>query len=264
MPHMPKHHTKGPHLGKMDERYSDPARKAQLLRALRDPSISIADVGTLAAAPNTFEEEADVRAGTLTQSAVIDARKRHLREHWFGEGTTFSGPLKPWDGTGWWRNWKGKPAETFRCGLIRALEVSMALGHNCPYHPSTVIQAQVGKQTGEKTVLVNEPPAIGSRARDLPIDFHWICGPSRFEMYINWNEQQVTVIIVTPGFPVSIEEFAPDDAAELDDWVASAQGTIFVGQNEKTNDQNYWVATMEDGVITHHLDVSRGGSGTWR
>lgn len=242
MPHMPKHMTKGPYFVALGSNHSPPAAatsldiRAQLLAKLRDQSNHVAEIMTIG--------QVDGVAG-----------QNHVKQHWLGEGSPANGP------TGWWRNWKGEPEKVLRCGIIRALEVAMGLTHSCPHHAP-------GGAPG------SDPATRPPGARNLPVDYYWVCGVSRFEVYVSWNQQQVTVIIVTPGFPFSLveypDEYAAGTAPALDAWTQYDSGTIFVGQAEdvpspsdsqqqrRLKQRN---TVMLPGVVTHRLNQARGGSG---
>jgi hypothetical protein len=226
MPPMPKHHTKGRYLLHLDETHSDANEQAKILQQLRDG--------------HPLES-----TGTIADVEGIDGQE-HIKRDWLGEGR--SGRF---GSTGWWRNWKGDPESTLRCAFIRSLEMAMGLRHHCPCH--------------------SDPPGLPSPAptgsdpagaqKHLPIDHHWICGPSRFEAYVCWNPRWVTLVLITPGFPEPIEEFQADGLAALDDWAQQQQfGTIFIGQAEEPTPLRR-ITVMKPGVVTHHVDLSRGGSG---
>lgn len=243
MPHMPKHMTKGPYFAKLGANHSPPVastapdQRAYLLAELRN-GIHLAEIMTIGQVGGA-------------------AGKGHLRQDWFGEGVVNANGQ-----TGWWRNWKGEPEKVLRCGLIRALEVAMGLSHNCPHHTPGLAPA------GTTADPAQRPPG----GRNLPIDYYWVCGPSRFEVYVNWNSRQVTVILVTPGFPFALVEDPDENGGALDDWTRPPNdtGTIFIGQAEDLpspadppalKQLKKKVTVMKDGVITHRLNEARGGSG---
>jgi hypothetical protein len=260
---MAKHVTKGLYFSTMDQRYSDLGNRGVILDDLR-AGREIAELGSLAAAPLELEE---IISGAIPFTTdPIKKRQNHLNVHWFGRAETpendsyppGNDPTLDSSSTGWWKNWNGDAQATMRCALIRSLEMAMGIGHWCPLH---------GK--------AGQPPAghKADRARakfDLPIDFYWLCGVTRFEAHIYRNHAQVTCIFVTPGFAYKIVDYTPDDPDELDEHVIAADGgphrpkpiSVFVGQHEdieKARTHKYPV-TMRPGVITHHMDVHIGGS----
>lgn len=236
---MPKHLTKGDYFSVMDLRYNDLRTRVQTLIHLRtgDP---IANIGT-----------AD---DPTVNTRPIAERKRHLNEDWFGA------PRPGGNGSsGWWRNWRGDAEDTFREGLIRAIEVSLGIEHRCNLHPNPRNEAD---------------PELNRLRRlcPLPMDFYWVCGVSRFEVHVSWNTHQVTVITLTPGFDEPIEDFPPDPEPALSTWAATRDvGMIWVGQRYDLNSQD--VATMTGQPYAHHhtrIDnvtppaaAPVGGSGTW-
>ncbi len=242
MPHMPKHMTKGPYFVALGTNHSPsvsstaPDQRPVLLTNLRNPAVNIAEIMTIS--------QVDGAAGVT-----------HVKTHWFGAGSAPNGP------TGWWRNWKGEPEKVLRCGLIRALEVAMGLNHSCPHHTSGPVPG-------------SDPLSRPATNRDLPIEYSWVCGVSRFEVFVSWNEQQVSVIIVTPGFPFSLieydDEYAAGTGSALDAWSHNDLGTIYIGQDEdlpnsgdspQVKQLKKKNTVMKPGVVTHRLDESRGGSG---
>jgi hypothetical protein len=264
---MAKHVTKGYYFDTMDHRYSDVANRGQILDDLR-AEVAIAQIGSVQAAPLESQERAKQSLGESLQTTT-QKRQNHLDRHWFGFGTPpwteadfppgNNVPIDP-ESTGWWQNWKGEPEPTMRCTLIRALEMAMGLPHWCPEH-------------GKKSAGI--PPATDpshqSRARfQLPIEFFWVCGVTRFEGHIYRNARQVTVIFITPGFPVPIEEYSSDPPHLLDQHVSASDPgrpnnpkaiSVFVGQDEtflsKLNLKS--VVTMKSGVVTHRVDIEHGG-----
>ena len=243
---MPKHMTKGPFFNRMAVNHSPPSASAVdprpgLLAQLRAAAVNLEDVMT-------------VGAVGATQPGGASGAKQHVRNHWLGAGSP------PFSQTGWWRNWKGEPEKVLRCGLIRALEVAMGLAHACPEHPSTY----------PSTDPARRPPD----ARNLPVDYFWVCGVSRFEVFVSWNPHQVSVIVVTPGFPFSLVEY-PDEyvagtSTALDAWTANDVGTVYIGQNEDlpnasddkaTQQMKKRLTVMKPGIVTHRLNEGRGGSG---
>ncbi|MEX0784732.1 MAG: nuclear transport factor 2 family protein [Dehalococcoidia bacterium] len=256
---MPKHLTKGPYFNFLDQQHST-AGRAEILKKLRG-GVPLADVGSV---EHKGVDATDNKGGTVQRTR---ARKNHLNWHWFGNLAAIQPPSAanpagaPWpDGTpfdppnayttGWWNNWRGDAEGIMRCTFIRALEVALGLTHFCPEHPSTA-----------------EMPdsANPHKVEDLgkPIDYYWVCGVTRFEGYVSWNENQVTVIFLTPGFPYSIREYQEDDLGQLDTFAASAKGIIHVGQHLDCGSENDNATQMSDPVITHRLEEARGGSGQW-
>jgi hypothetical protein len=271
---MAKHVTKGYYFDTMDQRYNDPALRPQILAQLRDPHTAIADIGTLDNKPLDVHE----RKLATNSARIRTKRKNHLNYHWFGHPHPLTSdedyppgnnPSFFTNSTGWWNNWQGQPEQTMRCALIRALEVSMGLHHWCPEHGST------------GTVAVNSPFHPDSAIYQLPIDFFWICGVTRFEAHIYRSQVQVTVLFITPGFAYEIEDFSADPSFLLDQhvrplqsnssWFSKLVSTIFSTGKPKPTKISVFVgqdydepssgsaAVMKPGVITHHLDKEDGG-----
>ncbi len=260
MPHMPKHKTKGQYFTFLEQQYA-PGNPFKLtaLAGLRDASKNIEDIGSI-----NGKLDGPLESGG--SGAIRLKRRNHLRKDWFGFAIGGGGkpPELPAHGhfppaTGWWIAWQGEPEKTLRCTLIRALEISMGLTHSCPHH--------VLKPTTDAAA----DPA--HKARDWPIQFFWVCGPSKFEGYVSWktftagppSTGVVEVILVTPGFDVPIEESDPGNLANLDLWVTGdPEGTIFVGQDDDITKSTASFAYMvPNQVVTHRMETERGGSGVW-
>ncbi len=124
-------------------------------------------------------------------------RLEHLNLHWFGAKTVAASGAylthqDPWNAaspkqTGEWEFFHGDVSEIYRQGIITALEVSMGLD---PFSP-----------------LAGQNPT-----RNLPISVFWICGSDRFETYVSWLANAVSLHIVTPGFGISYSELSQKDS----------------------------------------------------
>jgi len=228
---MPKHLTKGKYFEAAGERYSDPVRRLETLARLRkgDP---IEDLGTF--------EEAHKDDAPAVRQRNIDAAKRHLRDDWFGGRQGFS------QTNGWWQNWRGDAEKIYREGMIRAIEVSLGLEHEAEPTPENITR---------------RPP--------LPVDIYWICGPPDFDIFVSWNKQQVTVLIITPEEPGEHKHYKADTPPALNSWVRSQEkGMLWVGQHPPGGQQHPdhasgAVSTVEGAVEVHHLDVNHDGAGVW-
>jgi hypothetical protein len=167
--------AKGTIFKKLDDRYSDPGRRAAALGRLGTPT-SLAALG--ATAPDSMgtnileinrirrpgeyarARQRAIGLGILTAGAGgapdrINERT-HLEEHWFSQVV----------GRGWWHDNPNHPVEeVLREALIQALEVA--------------------------------------NARNLSIDTYWVCAGENhpFEAFVCWNPRQVTLIILTPSVP---------------------------------------------------------------
>ena len=189
---MPEHIFKGPIFRRLDERYRDPLKRRESLEKLKDLNRSVADIGdehgvllTRQLEVGELEREAlqraednkavmDVPDALPSPTGKIISDRFHVLRDWF----------TPWDPTtgkgGWWLATVGPVEEILRQGLIQALEVS----------------------------LPESWGGTGPEDRFLPVETLWIChghdtdpDPATFECHVCWNEQQVTLCIMTPEEP---------------------------------------------------------------
>ena len=188
--YMPYLLEKGPFLEVLEDKLSDPIRRREALRDLRDPTKFVWNLVGL-------------ESPTLNVFVPLETtRKEAFRHDWLGI---------EWDGTAWrksnsyyWRGWKGDPEAIFRQGLIRAIEVSFGLGDG---DPLPTVEALTSKK--------------GSRAAPhpcWPIDFYWICQGPLFQAWVLWRNEpgmnvgHVSVVLSTPaatGHPLVIQITRP-------------------------------------------------------
>ena len=278
MPEMPFAVAKGKVLAAMDERYSskdaagNPTERITMLAVLRSgkpgPNSTLADtVGKM-----------DFLDGKNPNKRDYPSRihmRGHVNEDWFGfdvdkdaTGPTSGGKGHPKAGgpkatptTGWWRNWKGDAEGVFRRGLCRAIEVSLGIGP--------------GADPSERT-------------RAWPIEFFWVCGAPRFEVYVNWSQDsppstsgRVTVHIFTPGIDANWTAAAySSDLRNVIGGVGTApvdkarllrnEGMIVVGQDTrlptstggKKGDPWSQIIAATSGVKETYLTFDADGVGT--
>ncbi len=240
---MPKHLAKGQFLDFLANRYNNnPDIAAAALRGLRQKNTSggwafdLVDVGSMDAKGNVT-----LPGGT---TMTVAQNKAHLNQHWFGKGAGSQNA----NTTGWWNGWKGDAEGVMRQTLIRALEVSLGVEHG-------------------------RDPVPANRTRHLPLDFYWVCGVPRLESYISWNSNQVTVVVITPGFGApnlqfQVEDRPSDAAGTLAQWLQKmAAGILFVGQNlpsqRARQTTNSGAVRMANSIVVHHLDELDGGIGSY-
>ncbi len=199
---MPEHIFKGPIFRRLDDRYRDPVKRQESLQKLRDLSRSVADIGDEHGVLLTRQLEVGELEGEALRRAednevVMDAPpgkiindRFHVLRDWFA-------PRDPNTGRGgWWLATVGPVEEILRRGLIEALEVSLPASWG----------------------------GTGPDDRFLPVDTLWICHgrdtdpePATFECHVSWNEQQVTLCIMTPEEPgAHHDEPAPSRQAETE------------------------------------------------
>jgi hypothetical protein len=231
---MPKHLAKGRMLMAFEQRYQTAALAALANLRNSGSTTEIASVLQLIY-PNWNVPGPD--------QIAYNAARQHFYDHWLGRSDP---PLKRT--TGWWHAYKGDPEAVLREGLSRAIEVSLGLPHGVP---------------------LPLPAGTQPRSPALPIEMFWICGLPKFEVYINWNQRQVDVIVLTPGFSdpsltpaqqqmIQVRDF-PDESG-LNAVVNAHQrqrGLILVGQN--VNPGSKVVARMQPGVVVNNMDLAKGG-----
>jgi hypothetical protein len=178
---------------RLDKQYATPEGRWHSLRALRSALTAVTPYPGVGVAEST------------THSLAADETD-HLKTHWFTAAGFWNSLQKTSTSTingNAYDNYTGSPLpnpasgeKILVQGLVQALEVSLGLetGQSVP----DLVDA-----TG---TAIPDPSRPGSNMLDiaglkknLPVDVYWVCGKfDGFEVQVAWNDQQVTVLIVTP------------------------------------------------------------------
>jgi hypothetical protein len=174
---MPYLVDKGPYFSVIESLLSDPATRAQALVDLR-AGVAIADLVGF--------DSASLAGDGRTEAD----REQHLNQDWFGFG----------GGHMFWAGYEGNPELILREGMIRTIEVSLALEHGAA--APTADEAAAG--------------------RHWPIDLFWICQGPWFQCWVLWRaaddgQGHVNLVITTPaarGFPLTSKITRPIDTTQ--------------------------------------------------
>lgn len=171
-------------------------------------------------------------------------------------------------------------------GLMRALEISFGLepGDAVPVTTNPAVGAlevnrtfkgkepkdlQNPKNTNIPVTDVKQGATgelvldLAACRRNLPVDVYWVCGKlDGFEVQVSWNQNQVTVFMVTPPirFPVVLDLKASKalsntggtGARKKKAMQSDARGMLWVGNSGTVLTPNYtdWLLALSDGGVT--------------
>ena len=274
---------------RLDRQYASPEQRAASLMYFRrawnaaSGSAAAADGVTVAA-----------QTGSLSSP-----EQGLLSKQWFGPPFTGTTPPAPWSGSdfNWWHRIAYPPPnaaggttpfttvsqaeatagqEVLTLGLMRALEISFGLEPGDPVPVTTASPAagefdakligetpktkkkEVVRGSGNEVVL-----DLSACRRNLPVDVYWVCGKlDAFEVEIAWNQQQVTVFILTPPIRFAAWLALPDSVALSNKggpgartkkaMQSDARGMLWVGNSGTAANPNYkeWLLALSDGGVT--------------
>lgn len=295
MPLMPEQIGKPDALRALEQRYSSRENRLLGLIRLRANAAKLGELGEQAGVlkqrdvlPGDFPvddphplEEAKKRGVVFEHNGGLRLDEQlHIEQDWFDADKGWWSKDKKW--------WKLTPLIERR-KLRDAAGVGSMASLRHPDHPVEAIlsrglqealEISLGADLTRLDYLATTTPGLASAnspaqvpgldavptTRDLPIEFLWACGgaPGHFQVYVTWNERQVTVVIVTPTIPHgSVPEKDPDaykESARNTKKALAERGMMVVRRHHEPSG----VAGPAGEVITKPIPASEGGAGPIR